>query len=144
MSKGENPDFPPGVWKIQKAGSNRLMECGTRMRECHRGRWSVCHPAGEQMRTNYILPLKFHEAKRNESHSVVSNSLWPPYTVHRIIQARILEWVVFQFSRASSQPRDWTKVSHIAGGFFTGEEFTREAKNTGVGSLSLLQWIFPT
>ena len=41
------------------------------------------------------------------------------YTVHGILQARILEWVVFPFSRGSSQPRDRTQVSHIAGGFFT-------------------------
>ena len=32
---------------------------------------------------------------------------------------RVLEWVAFPFSRASSQPRDRTQVSHIAGGFFT-------------------------
>ena len=41
------------------------------------------------------------------------------YTVHRILQARLLEWVVFPFSRGSSQPRDRTQVSCIAGGFFT-------------------------
>ena len=41
------------------------------------------------------------------------------YTVHGIFQARILEKVVIPFSRASSQPRDRTQVSHIAGGFFT-------------------------
>ena len=41
------------------------------------------------------------------------------YTVHGILQARILEWVAFPFSRGSSQPRDQTQVSHIAGGFFT-------------------------
>ena len=39
--------------------------------------------------------------------------------VHGILQARILEWVVFPFSRGSSQPRDQTQVSHIAGRFFT-------------------------
>ena len=41
------------------------------------------------------------------------------YTVHGILQARILEWAAMPFSRGSSQPRDWTQVSHIAGGFFT-------------------------
>ena len=41
------------------------------------------------------------------------------YTVHAILQARILEWVAVPFSRASSHPRDRTQVSHIAGGFFT-------------------------
>ena len=41
------------------------------------------------------------------------------YTVHVILQARILEWVAFSFSRGSSKPRGRTQVSHIAGGFFT-------------------------
>ena len=41
------------------------------------------------------------------------------YIVHGILQARILEWVAFPFSRGSSQPRGWTQVSHIADGFFT-------------------------
>ena len=36
-----------------------------------------------------------------------------------IFQARILEWVAVPSSRGSSQPRDRTQVSHIAGGFFT-------------------------
>ena len=40
------------------------------------------------------------------------------YTVHGILQARILEWVAVPFSRGSSQPRDQTQVSHIAGRFF--------------------------
>ena len=42
------------------------------------------------------------------------------YAVHGILQARMLEWVAFPFSRGSSQARDRTQVSHIAGGFFTG------------------------
>ena len=51
---------------------------------------------------------------------VVSDSLWHmDYIVHGILQARILEWVDFCFSRASSQPRDRTQVSRIGGGFFT-------------------------
>ena len=41
------------------------------------------------------------------------------YTVHGIPQARILEWAAIPFSRGSSQPKDWTQVSCIAGGFFT-------------------------
>ena len=41
------------------------------------------------------------------------------YIVHGILQARILEWVAFPFSRGSSQPRDGTRVSHTAGRFFT-------------------------
>ena len=41
------------------------------------------------------------------------------YIVHGILQPRILEWVAFPFSRGSSQPRDWTRISCIAGRFFT-------------------------
>ena len=41
------------------------------------------------------------------------------YTVHGILQARILEWVAISFSSGSSKPRDWTQVSCFAGGFFT-------------------------
>ena len=64
------------------------------------------------------------------------------YRAHGILQARILEWVAFPFSRGSSQPRDRTQVSHIAGGFLPAEP-QGKPKNTGVGSLSLLQQIFP-
>ena len=41
------------------------------------------------------------------------------YTVHGILRARTLEWVAFPFSRGSSQPRNQTQFSCIAGGFFT-------------------------
>ena len=43
----------------------------------------------------------------------------PMDCVHGILQARILEWVAFPFSRGSSQPRDRTQVSHISGLFLT-------------------------
>ena len=57
--------------------------------------------------------------KERESHSVVSDCDPMDYTVHGILQARILEWVAFPFSRGSSEPRDRTQVSHTAGRFFT-------------------------
>ena len=47
------------------------------------------------------------------------NCSLPGSLVHEIVQARILEWVAMPSSRGSSQPRDWTQVSHIAGRFFT-------------------------
>ena len=43
----------------------------------------------------------------------------PDSSVRGILQARILEWVAIPFSRVSSQPRDLTWVSHIAGRVFT-------------------------
>ena len=41
------------------------------------------------------------------------------YTVHGILQARIVEWVPIPFSRISSLPRVGTQVSCIADRFFT-------------------------
>ena len=71
----------------------------------------------------------FYMAKAQESVSKVvcvkvaqsCSALCDPmdYTVHGILQARILEWVAFPFPRGSSQPRDQTQVSGIAGRFFT-------------------------
>ena len=64
------------------------------------------------------------------------------YTVHGILQARILDWVHVPFSRESSQHRDQTYVSCTAD--CSPAEPPGKPKNTGVGSLSLLQQIFPT
>ena len=43
----------------------------------------------------------------------------PGSSVHGILQARILEWVAFPFSKGFSQPRDQTQVSCIGGRLFT-------------------------
>ena len=59
-----------------------------------------------------LSTIKAEWSNNSESHSVVSDSL----QLHGILQARILEWVAFHFSRGSSQPRDQTQVSHIASG----------------------------
>ena len=58
--------------------------------------------------------------KWNESHSVISDVLWP----HGLYSpwnspGQNTGVVAFPFSRGSSQPRDWTEVFHIAGGFLT-------------------------
>ena len=39
----------------------------------------------------------------------------PGFSIHGIFQAWVLEWVAISFSRGSSRPRDWTRVSCIAG-----------------------------
>ena len=67
----------------------------------------------------------------------------PGSSVRGILQTRILEWVPMPSSRGSSQPRDWTQVSCIAGRFFTVWT-TRETKNTGVGSLPFLRGNLPS
>ena len=60
-----------------------------------------------------------------------------------ILQARILAWVTMLFSKGSSQPRDRTQVSLIAGRFFTDEQ-PGKPNNIGVGSPALLQGIHLT
>ena len=54
----------------------------------------------------------------------------PGFSVHGILQARVLEWVAISFSRRSSQPRDQTQVSCIAGRRFNSEP---PGKLKGVG-----------
>ena len=41
------------------------------------------------------------------------------YAVSGILQARVLKWVAFPFSRGSFQPRGRTQISQIVEGFFT-------------------------
>ena len=53
------------------------------------------------------------------------------YTVHGILQARILEWVGFPFSGGSSQPRNPTGVSCLAGRFFTNWAIREELQKVG-------------
>ena len=67
----------------------------------------------------------------------------PWTTVHGILQARILEWVAFPFSKGSSQPKDRTQVSHIAGRFFTSWA-TREVQEYWGGQPIPLQRTFLT
>ena len=57
------------------------------------------------------------KVKVAESRLTPSNPM--DYTVHGILQVRILEWIAIPFSRGSSQPRDQTRVSHLPGTFFT-------------------------
>ena len=74
----------------------------------------------------------------------MSDSLWPTdFTVHEILQARILEWVVVPFSRGSSQPSGRTQVSCIAADSLPAEPPVKP-NGTGVTSLSLLQQMFLT
>ena len=87
------------------------------------------------METNLENPL----SRQNQFSHVNTNKAWKWKSlnpvqlfgfhglVHGIVQARILDWVAFLFSRGSSQPRDQTQLSCIAGGFFTSWG-TREAQ----------------
>ena len=73
----------------------------------------------------------------------VSDSLRPHglHTVHGILQARILEWVAVSFSSGSSQPRDRTQVSRIAGGFFPSGASREARPATGAPNLHTNQQV---
>ena len=76
-----------------------------------------------------ISPLFWLTQSQCISHSVMSDYLWPSWTVaHQaslsmgFFRQEILEWVAISFSMGSSWPKDWTHiscVSCIAGRFFT-------------------------
>ena len=92
-----------------------------------RGPWYTTDPCFSKCScwtTSMIFTWKFvRNAKSRVSYLVVSDTLqpcgtvapWPGSSVHGILQARILEWVAILFSRGSSQRRDQTWISHIAG-----------------------------
>ena len=60
-----------------------------------------------------------------------------------ILQASILEWVAMPSSRGSSQPGTKPRCPSLQADFLPSEP-PGKPKNTGVGSLSLLQRFFPT
>ena len=65
----------------------------------------------------------------------------PDSSVHRILQAKILEWVAISFSRGSSKPRDQTHISMfpaLAGRFFTTSATEYYINNRILVILSLL------
>ena len=67
----------------------------------------------------------------------------PGPSVHGILQARILKWVAVPFSRGSSRPRTEPRSSTLQEDALPSE-LPGKPKNTGVGRLSLLQWILLT
>ena len=98
--------------------------------------------SGLQGENNANKLLK-HSVKMKVAH--LCPTLWDPMDcmVHGILQARILEWVAFPFSRGSSQPRDRTRSPALWADSLPAE-LQGKPKNTGVGSLSLLQRVFLT
>ena len=70
------------------------------------------------------LPLTLSEVKvfLNQSYLTLCDLIdcsLPGFSVHGTLQARILKSNAISFSKGSSPPRDWTRISCIAGGFFT-------------------------
>ena len=95
----------------------------------------------------YLLPLTrgarpgFCPVRVAQSCPTLCNPM--EYTVHGILQARILEWVAFPFSRGLPNPGIKPR-SHALQVDSLPAKPQGKPKKTGVGSLSLLQGIFPT
>ena len=78
----------------------------------------------------FVRPKKEKKVKVAQSCLTLCDPI--DYTVHGVLQARILERGAIPFSRGSSQPRDWTDISCIVGGFFTSWA-TRGSQGYGSG-----------
>ena len=85
----------------------------------------------EFVKSFFCIYWDWSEVKVAQSCLTLCNPM--DYTVHGILQARILEWIAIPFSRGSSWPRNQTGISWIAGGFFTSWA-TREA------SIEIITW----
>ena len=121
-TRGQNSAHPGALAEQGKSELSGVLEmfCILIWWRSHRHRhWIVC------------CPVKWKSPSRVRLCDPVD------YTVHGILQARILEWADFLFSRRSSQPRDWTQVSHIVDRFFTSWA-TREAQEYWSG------WLIPS
>ena len=71
----------------------------------------------------------------SENHAVCPTLCDPmDYTVHGILQPRILEWVAIPFSSGPFRPRNRTRASGVAGSFFTSRA-TKEAMKSFKGSV---------
>jgi len=66
------------------------------------------------------------------------------FTVHGILQARILEWVAFPFSGDLPNPGIKPRSPALQVDSLPAEPQGKPKNNRVGGSLSLLQWIFPT
>ena len=102
------------------------------------------------IRESYEVPQRRRQT--NSIHFLVEVKVAQPCTTlcnpmdtgHGILQAGILEWVAFPFSRGSSQPPGTEPRPPILQADSLPAEPPGKPKNTGVESLLLLQWIFPT
>ena len=136
----EKWDFKRQWWgrKFQKVGSKMICWKSTTLNFNPRSAIPGFERQNIQPLRTWISPLlSDSELKVTQSCPTLCDSM--DYTVYGILQARILEWVTFPFSRGSFQPRSPTlQVDSLPA------EPQGKPKNTGVGSLSLLPGTFPT
>ena len=105
-------------------GSKEIMQVSlfTKQKQTHRHRKQTWLPRGKVRSLKMSLKIHWSEVKWSESRSITSYSLWPhDCTVHGILQARMLEWVAFLFSRGSYQHCRWIlyQLSHKGSPIYT-------------------------
>ena len=86
---------------------------------------------------SFYYLIKWSEVKVTQSRPTLCNPMdcgLPGFSVHGILQARILEWIAIPFSMGSSQLRDQTQLSRTAGVFLTIWA-TRESRITSYKSV---------
>ena len=98
-------------WPIRSWKSN-LPDSGQQTCPIHLPKWSPCSSpcAKQKVRCFLFYCCLVIQSCPTLCDPMDSNPLGS--SVHGVFQARILEWIVISFSRGSSQPRDWTQVSH--------------------------------
>ena len=79
--------------------------------------WKVVFDKGFVIFTHIVTVFAIVKVKVTQSYLILCDPM--DYRVHGILQAWMLEWVAFPFSKGSSQPGDQTQVSCIAGRFST-------------------------
>ena len=87
---------------------------------------SIWYLFSKSIHQQRVYPLHWSEVKKWNEVTQSCPTLWDPMdcslpgsSVHRIFQAKVLEWVAISFPRVSSQPRHWTWVSCMVGRCFT-------------------------
>ena len=140
MSHFEGPGVPPP--------HRRDHGCRVPLAQCRaRGglhcpySWSCAYGSLGRLEFDWLLAWFLGSSSLRKSYQLSRDWKWKwlspvqlfvtPRTVHGILQARVLGWVAFAFSRGSSQPRGQTQVSCAAGRFFTSWAI-REAHLLGI------------
>ena len=101
--------------------------------------WGI--PALEELKLLLRQPNKHTKVKVKVAH--LSRTLCN-CTVHGILQARILDWAAFPFSRGFSQPRNQSRVSCIAGRFFTNWALREAQHHSSLGKWKSEPWWYTT
>ena len=114
-------DMKPKAWNLLVHQSRSLLAYLLQLSASRRGGEDTYRPTCELENGRIWLCMR---AQLPQSYLTLCHPMdcsLPGSSVHGILQARLLEWVATPSSRRSSQLRDRTYISGIAGGFFTTE-----------------------